>query len=57
MNKFFAEYGRFLIAIVGSAFIFLTFSTMINSYKTYSEKFIETITGITNAQYIEQEGE
>ena len=52
MNKFFSEYGRFLIAIIGSAFIFLTFSTMINNYETYSEKFIETITGITNAQYI-----
>lgn len=51
MKTFFSEYGRFIIAIIASSFIFYFMLKLRVEFKSYSSNYIAAITGVEDASY------
>lgn len=51
MKSMIAEYGLFLVAIVGSIFVFMLSVDLIDGFKEYSTRYIKTITGVSDTEY------
>jgi len=51
MRTMLAEYGLFIVAVVGSAFVFVLSMSMMQGFKEYSERYIKEITGVSDTSY------